>query len=100
VFLQGLVVMEPASLPENLKSAAPHLDALRVRVAAAGTTPLSAALGFALTQPEIGTALVGVTSPAELDGILDAVAVRLPDLDWNACALGDERILTPSLWNL
>jgi aryl-alcohol dehydrogenase-like predicted oxidoreductase len=99
LFLQGLLLMAPDVLPDNLKDAAPHLTALHVRLAAAGTTPLAAALGFALTRPEIAVALVGVTALEELDDILAAAARPLPALDWQACALKDERILTPSLWN-
>jgi aryl-alcohol dehydrogenase-like predicted oxidoreductase len=99
LFLQGLLLMAPDILPDNLKGAVPHLTALHIRLAAAGTTPLAAALGFALTRPEIAVALVGVTALEELDDILTAVARPLPALDWQACALKDERILTPSLWN-
>ncbi len=99
LFLQGLLLMAPESLPGHLAAAAPHLAALRTRLADAGTTPLAAALGFALSRPEIAIGLVGVTSPGELDEILAAVARPLPALDWAACALDDERILTPSQWN-
>jgi aryl-alcohol dehydrogenase-like predicted oxidoreductase len=99
LFLQGLLLMAPEALPAPLKSAAPHLTALRARLAAAGTTPLAAALGFALSRPEIAVALVGVTGLDEFDAILAATAQPLPALDWQACALTDERLLTPSLWN-
>ena len=99
LFLQGLLLMAPDALPDHLKSAAPHLTSLRARLAEAGTTPLAAALGFALSQPEIAVALVGVTGLDEFNAILAAAAQSLPALDWQACALKDERILTPSLWN-
>ena len=99
LFLQGLLLMAPEALPDHLKSAAPYLTSLRTRLAAAGTTPLAAALGFALSQPEIAVALVGVTGVDEFNAILAAAARPLPALDWQACALNDERILTPSLWN-
>jgi len=99
LFLQGLLLMAPEALPAPLKSAAPHLTALRARLAGAGTTPLAAALGFALSRSEIAVALVGVTGLDEFDAILAATAQPLPALDWQACALTDERLLTPSLWN-
>jgi aryl-alcohol dehydrogenase-like predicted oxidoreductase len=99
LFLQGLLLMAPEALPAHLKGAAPHLTDLRARLAAAGTTPLAAALGFALSRPEIAVALVGVTGLDEFDAILAATAQPLPALDWQACALTDERLLTPSLWN-
>lgn len=100
LFLQGLLLMAPDMVPVDLKDAAPHLTALRARLADAGTTPLAAALGFVLSRPEIAVGLVGVASQAELNGILTAAAAPLPDLGWRACALADERLLTPSLWKL
>ena len=99
LFLQGLLLMAPQNVPENLGDAAPHLAALRARVGAAGTTMLAAALGFVLSRPEVAIALLGVTGLDELDEILVAADQPLPHLDWDACALADERILTPSLWN-
>jgi aryl-alcohol dehydrogenase-like predicted oxidoreductase len=99
LFLQGLLLMAPDAVPDTLKAAAPHLAALRARLARAGTTPLAAALGFVLAQPEIAIGLVGVTGLDEFEAILAATSQPLPDLDWTACALCDERLLTPSLWN-
>jgi aryl-alcohol dehydrogenase-like predicted oxidoreductase len=96
IFLQGLLFVD--RLPEKLRHAAPALDAVKARIAAAGVTPLAAALAFALSRPEIDVALVGVTSEAELCGILAAATLPPPMLDWGACALTDETVLTPSLW--
>jgi aryl-alcohol dehydrogenase-like predicted oxidoreductase len=96
LFLQGLLFLE--QLPEKLQSAMPLLKAIKENIAAAGSTPLAAALGFALSWPEIAYGVVGVTSVAELDEILAAAERPLPDLDWKAFALKDETVLTPSLW--
>ena len=98
LFLQGLLFLASHELPPSLTAAAPHLDAVRAVVAGAGLTPLSAALGFALSQPEIDVALVGITSVDELDEILSNAAMPVPAIDWSSCALQDPRILTPSLW--
>ncbi|MBN9589511.1 MAG: hypothetical protein BGN85_08310 [Alphaproteobacteria bacterium 64-11] len=96
LFLQGLLFLD--ALPPRLQHAGPRLSAIRRAITDAGSTPLAAALGFALTRPEIGTALVGVTTATELQEILDAAARPLPHLDWDAMALDDEVVLTPSLW--
>ena len=96
LFLQGLIFMETA--PEKLRDAAPLLARVRQHIAAADTTPLVAALGFALSRPEVDVAVVGATSRHELDEILAAARAPRPQLDWAACALDDARILTPSLW--
>ncbi len=96
VFLQGLLFLE--TLPPKLQSAAPRLAAIRTWIIHAGSTPLAAALGFVLSRPEIAIALVGVTAPGELEEILAAASAPLPALDWDALALDDETVLTPSLW--
>jgi aryl-alcohol dehydrogenase-like predicted oxidoreductase len=86
------------SVPEKLAAAAPRLKDVKSRITAAGSTPLAVALGFVLARPEIAIGLVGVTSAIELEDILSAAQRPLPDLDWPAMALHDERVLTPSLW--
>ena len=98
LFLQGLLFMEDGRLPPKLRHAASHLAAVRRYVADAGSTPLAAALAFALSTPQIDVALVGVSSPSELDEIIAAAAPPIPAVDWAACALDDETVLTPSLW--
>ena len=96
LFLQGLLFLQTP--PPKLQHIAPRLAAIRKEVEDAGSTPLAAALGFALAQPHIDIALVGVTSPGELKQILDAATRPLPALDWSAMALDDKIALTPSLW--
>lgn len=96
IFLQGLLFLK--TLPQRLAYAAPQLADVKARIYAAGSTPLAAALGFALSRPEIGVALVGVTTLAELEEILTAAAVPLPNMNWSALALDDEVLLTPSRW--
>jgi aryl-alcohol dehydrogenase-like predicted oxidoreductase len=98
LFLQGLLFLEEDALPPKLRGAAPHLAALRRRIAEAESTPLAAALSFALDRPQIDVAVVGVTALSELDEILEAAALPKPKLDWEACALNDPVVLTPSLW--
>jgi aryl-alcohol dehydrogenase-like predicted oxidoreductase len=98
LFLQGLLFLAPNALPPSLAAAAPHLGAVRAQIAQAGGTLLSAALGFVLSRPEIDVALVGVTSVNELDEIINSAANPALPLDWEACAIEDPRILTPSLW--
>jgi spore coat polysaccharide biosynthesis protein SpsF (cytidylyltransferase family)/aryl-alcohol dehydrogenase-like predicted oxidoreductase len=96
IFLQGLLFMEIP--PEKLNYAAPMLNAVRERIAAAGVTTLAAALGFVLSRPEVDVAVIGMTAPKQLEEILATVAAPLPQLDWAGCALDDTRMLTPSLW--
>lgn len=96
LFLQGLLFM--SELPEKLSTAGPLLAKAKAEIACAGTTPLAAALGFVLSRPEVDVAVVGMTGLPQLQEIITAALSPLPDLDWRACALQDERVLTPSLW--
>jgi len=96
IFLQGLLFVD--TLSEKLRHAAPRLAEIKQRIAAAGSTPLQAALAYVLSRPQIDTALVGVTSLGELDEILAAAALPPPALDWACLALDDPLVLTPSLW--
>jgi aryl-alcohol dehydrogenase-like predicted oxidoreductase len=96
LFLQGLLFLE--ELPAKLHHAAAHLARVRASLRDAGTTPLAAALSFVLTQPDIAFALVGVTSAKELNDIIKAAKLPLPQLDWASFMLNDETVLTPSLW--
>lgn len=96
VFLQGLLFLKEP--PQPLREAAPLLDGVRAHLARANTTPLAAAMGFVLSRTDVDVAVVGVTGHRQLEEILAAALAPLPELDWDACALHDERVLTPSLW--
>jgi aryl-alcohol dehydrogenase-like predicted oxidoreductase len=99
LFLQGLLFLEAAGLPPKLAYFRPQLTVIRDRIALSGLTPLAAALAFALAQPHIAVALVGVTRRSELDAILVAANSAAPSgFDWAACAVDDPLVLTPSLW--
>jgi aryl-alcohol dehydrogenase-like predicted oxidoreductase len=98
IFLQGLLLMDPTRLPARLTHSGPALAAIRSGIEQAGLTPLSAAIGFVLTQEEVDIAIVGVTSRDELSEIVIASGAKLPEFDWPACAIDDPVTLTPSLW--
>jgi len=98
LFLQGLLFLPEDKLPPKLVGAAVQLNRVREKIRDARTSPLAAALAFALNRPEIDVAVVGVTSPVELEEILTAAALPPPQLDWASCALDDELVLTPSRW--
>ncbi|MGD9829852.1 MAG: aldo/keto reductase, partial [Hyphomicrobiaceae bacterium] len=98
VFLQGLVFMEPAELPPKLAHAAGRLAQVRAAIDHASSSPLEASLAFALSQPGVDIVLVGVTSRAELAGIVAAAGKAPAELDWRQLAIDDPVVLTPSLW--
>ncbi|HYE43347.1 MAG TPA: aldo/keto reductase [Caulobacteraceae bacterium] len=98
IFLQGLLFIDRDRLPPGLADAGPRLSRIRRALAEAGADPLRAALAFAQTRPEASTAVVGVTSAAELRAILAASHAPVPDLDWASLALDDPRALDPRRW--
>lgn len=98
IFLQGLLFFEPEQLPPRLAFAAGHLRMARRLIRDGGSTPLGAAVSFAMSRPEFDIVLVGVTTARQLLLIVKAVQRAAPALDWKAFASTDEKLLTPSLW--
>ena len=100
IFLQGLLFLPPDRLPAQLASAGKRLADIRLRIAAAGSDPLSAALHFALARPEASAVVVGVTSLHELESLLRAAMQPAPDLDWPDLRLDHPLALDPHRWSL
>jgi aryl-alcohol dehydrogenase-like predicted oxidoreductase len=98
LFLQGLLFLSEDNLPPKLTAAAPHLRNLRAMLREAKVSPLRAALAFVLGRSEVDIGIVGVTTVDELDEIVQEATKPAPKIDWDACALEDEIVLTPSLW--
>jgi aryl-alcohol dehydrogenase-like predicted oxidoreductase len=96
VFLQGLLLAPPGRAAGVSPQAAALVRRWRDAVAASGAEPLAAALGAVIGRPEIGTALVGVTRPEELAGILQATAAA-PPLAAPVQSI-DDLVLNPALW--
>jgi aryl-alcohol dehydrogenase-like predicted oxidoreductase len=100
VFLQGLLLMSPSSLPAFFEPVKAPLASLRANWTEQGTSPLSACVQFVLGHPDIDAAIVGVNSLSEFDEILSAsvfdpigataTAKFLPSID--------NRYLDPSRW--
>jgi aryl-alcohol dehydrogenase-like predicted oxidoreductase len=80
LFLQGLLLMEPAALPEFFGPLRERLSSLHASWAAAKLTPLAGCLRCVLRNAEIDAAIVGVNRRHELDQI-EAAVVELADDD-------------------
>lgn len=100
VFLQGLLLMNPEEVPENLKSAVPALRAFQKAAAEGGMSPMQAALNFANSLDEVDVIICGVNNAAQLAEICDASAMKGKRLDYSAFAINDEKILNPANWAL
>jgi aryl-alcohol dehydrogenase-like predicted oxidoreductase len=98
IFLQGLLFLPPDRVPGEFKLAASRLSRVRRMIAEGRSDPLQAALGFALSRPEAGSVIVGVTSAAELQAVVAAALSPPPELDWDEMALDDPAALDGRGW--
>lgn len=97
-FLQGFALADPEALPLHLIRFQAQLEAFHAFATEAGTTPLSAALGFVLAQDAIDRVVVGVQSLVEFKQVV-ASAKECPDLvDAHDIASEDQALLNPSRW--
>jgi aryl-alcohol dehydrogenase-like predicted oxidoreductase len=99
VFLQGLLLMDPETLPPYFDPVRPTLASFRAAAAARGLTALQAALAFVQSRPEVDHFVVGVCDLPQFLEILEAVGkppAPLPEFAPFHCP--DERFVNPSLW--
>lgn len=89
VFLKGLLFAPHDRLPSHAPEVGQALSRIRRTLAEAAADPMQAALGFALSRPEVAAVVVGAGSAAELRAVVAAACAPQPDLDWDALALDD-----------
>lgn len=95
--LQGLMLMDPASLPASMAHARVPLESFRAFAARLSLTPLEAALGFVLGRAEADIVLCGVNDSAQLRDIC-LCARPLESREFTELAVDDESLLNPSGW--
>ena len=103
VFLQGLLLLDPAALNPYFTAVKEKLSALRGAAAAAGTSMTRLCLAAVKANGLIDRVVVGVASLAELKANLEdfagapapagALAAAL-----EKCRVDDESIINPALW--
>ncbi len=100
VFLQGLLLSSPGSLPKHLTMAAHLLASFHTLCHDIRCGPLAAALAFVKSQIEIDRIVVGVRGTEELNGILSAwnEQTNLPNM--SGYASNDISIIDPSQWQV
>jgi aryl-alcohol dehydrogenase-like predicted oxidoreductase len=101
-FLQGLLLREPATLPEFFRPLAPKLTRLRTLAAGAGVPLPAALLLFAAYAPGVARAVIGVDSVANLhenlaaaqySGAIEALRPALAEL-----AESTDTFILPYTW--
>lgn len=97
VFLQGLLLMEPANRPAAFDRWQPLWRQWHRWLDGQALTPLQGCLGYAMSQPEVDHVVVGVDSVTQLQEILSAVktkCIAVPE----SLATEDPQLLNPSNW--
>ena len=102
-FLQGLLVMEPAHIPERLSHARPYVEQFQAIASKAGLTPAAAALRFSLARSKAERIVFGVETLAQLKENVAAV-IAAEDESWMAdiehsFRAAEATIVNPSLWS-
>lgn len=100
VLLQGLLIADPARLPERMGHWRPVLEAFRAGVARNGWEVEGACLRFTLAWPEVEAVIVGVAKRAQLDALIASLA-RTPPIDAAvaaALASNDPVLVDPRQW--
>jgi aryl-alcohol dehydrogenase-like predicted oxidoreductase len=99
VFLQGLLLMNPAALPAFFEPIRSGLTALHATCRSHRLTPLEACLGFVLHQPLIDHVVAGVCDRSQLDALLNATKAKRTLPDSAQYAWSDNPLqLDPSQW--
>jgi aryl-alcohol dehydrogenase-like predicted oxidoreductase len=98
-FLQGLLLMEPDSLPPHFHGVRRHLRKFQREAKRRGLSPLQAAIGFLEGIPEIDVVIAGVNDHLQLEEICRA-ARPIPTEVFAGFAVSDPAILNPSEWRV
>ena len=99
IFLQGLILQEPASLPKKFKGFLSWAMEFENFSKDCGLSKHQLALLFNLTNPEVSKVLVGVNSLAHLEEVLEALdrSVTLPVFD-SLPPIEDPELIDPRRW--
>lgn len=98
VFLQGVLLAEPRALPGYFSPYAAVLERFHRVARTLRASPLRLALNYVAELDEIHASIVGVTTVAELEEILDARSPLDEHPDWSGLACADEQLTNPARW--
>ncbi len=97
-FLQGLLIMDSAQLPEKFQRWDNIWQEWKRWLIQEDLTPVQACLRYCLSLENVDRVIVGVDTAAQLKEILEAANGELSSLP-NFPLLQDHRITNPSRWN-
>lgn len=103
IFLQGLLLMQPETLPPWFDEVKGHLRRYHDEIARGGMSPVQAALDFVLALDEIDAVICGVNDATQLRELIrcaDQAAAAGESHDFRRFAIDDDRFLNPTNWRL
>ncbi|MDO9183408.1 MAG: aldo/keto reductase [Bacteriovorax sp.] len=95
-FLQGLVFLDPVTLPIYFNPIKDHLHKFHEYVKDLGISPLDLALSFIFSNENINNVVIGVTSVQELEEIVNFKFID--NFSYDEWAIDDEKFVNPALW--
>jgi aryl-alcohol dehydrogenase-like predicted oxidoreductase len=98
VFLQGLLLMNPTTVPPQFDSVRRHLIRYHEMLRNHSLTPLQGALGFVAGINEIDVIICGVNNHSQLAEICSS-SITLGIDQFTCFAISDEDVLNPSRWH-
>jgi len=99
VFLQGLMLMNPAELSDFFNSIKPHLTNYHAVLMEHGYTPVQAALDFIRSIGQIDVVICGVNSLKQLSELMDGFnSEKGADGLFSEFGIDAPEILNPALW--
>ena len=98
IFLQGLVLENPSNLGKFFNPIKANIKKFQDTCSKENLTPLVACINFIKAISHIDTAIVGVTSLAQLEGILKANHREINNFDWSSFKIDQEEFLNPTNW--
>lgn len=99
VFLQGLLLMAPQSIPAFFSPIMGLIGRWHDATRAQSMSPAEAALSFIRDLPEVDTVLVGVESTSQFDEILRSFSIERTFIG-DGLSCDDARFLNPGLWSI
>lgn len=98
LYLQGLLLAEPAFVAGRFAAQAAWVRALHEECRARGLSPLQACISFFRSQSAFKVAVIGATRAQEVDSLL-AAWDSAPKMDWSDWAVQDARFTDPREWS-
>ncbi|HET7775510.1 MAG TPA: aldo/keto reductase [Azospira sp.] len=99
VFLQGLLLMDPADVPSHFAPISPLLKIWHERVREQGMSPVQAALSFVRDLPWVDIVLTGVDSSAQFCQCAEDFVVP-GSFDASGLGCNDPAFVNPAEWKL